>query len=77
MSDVKLNYKNKYESLKCEMCDENEDESQEHLIKCRSLNIINEEITKYEDIFNGNVIKKIAIARKFLKNMKLREKLKL
>ena len=77
MSDIKLNYKSKYESLKCEMCDENEDESQEHLINCRSLNVNNEEIPNYEDILDGNVNKKVALARKFLKNIKLREKLRL
>ena len=77
MSDVKLNYKGKYESLKCEICDENEDESQKHIINCKSLNMINEEIPNYEDIFSGNVKKKIEIARKFIQNIKLREKLKL
>ena len=39
--------------------------------------MINEEIPNYEDIFSGNVIKKIEIARKSIQNIKLREKLKL
>ena len=76
MSDVKSNYKGKYESLKCEMCDENEDETQKHILICKSLNISNEEIPNYEDIFDGNAKKKIAITRKFIQNIKLREKLK-
>ena len=76
MSDVKSNYKGKYESLKCEMCDENEDETQKHILICKRLNISNEEIPNYEDIFDGNANKKIAITRKFIQNIKLREKLK-
>ena len=58
------------------MCDENENESQKHVFNCKSLNKINEEVPNYEDVFDRNVIKKIAIARKFIQNIKLREKLK-
>ena len=77
VSDVKLNYKGKYETYECQVC-KKEDESQEHIIiKCTSLNKSKEEIMKYEDIFDGNVIKKVKIARKFIENIKLREKLKL
>ena len=64
MSNVKVNYKQKYETHECDMCDENEDESQEHLICCKIPNINNQEILKYEDLFDGNVYKKVAIARK-------------
>ena len=77
VSDVKLNYKGKYETYECQVC-KKEDESQEHIIiKCEKLNRSKEEMMKYEDIFEGNVIKKVKIARKFIENIKLREKLKL
>ena len=36
MFDVKSNYKNKYEVLLCEACEENE-ETQEHFYKCEAL----------------------------------------
>ena len=58
VSDVKLNYKGKYETYECQVC-KKEDESQEHIIvKCKSLNKSKEEMIKYEDIFEGNVIKR-------------------
>ena len=70
MSDEKLNSKGKYETYECQVC-EKEDESQEHIvIKCESLNESMEE-KKYESIFDGNVIEKINIARKFIENIKL------
>ena len=58
------------------MVDENEYESQEHLINSKIPNKDDKEILKYEDIFDGNVKKKVEIARRFLKNMKFRDKLK-
>ena len=41
------------------------------------ITVNNEEISKYEESFNENVNKKIAIARKFTENTEFREKLKL
>ena len=35
-----------------------------------------EDMPNYEEIFDGNVLKKVKIARKFLENIKMREKLK-
>ena len=35
-----------------------------------------EEIPKYEEIFDGNVTKKVIIAKKFIENIKRREQLK-
>ena len=76
MSDVKVNYKGKYDTYVCQVC-KIDDESQEHIIsKCKIINRKEEENMKYEDIFFGNVIKKVKIARKFISNIKIREKLK-
>ena len=43
----------------------------------KQITVNNEEISKHEIIFNENVNKKIAIARKFIENTEFREKLKL
>ena len=75
-SDVKTNYKGKYESLECYAC-KIEQESQKHVIECKKLNEKNEkEPIEYEEIFTGNIKMKIAVAKRFLENTKLREKFK-
>ena len=51
------------------MVDENEYESQEHLINSKIPNKDDKEILKYEDLFYGNVNKKVEIARRFLKKI--------
>ena len=40
MTDVKTNFKNKYENLLCEACIEGELEDVQHLIKCKTLSKI-------------------------------------
>ena len=75
VSNVKNNYKGKYETLECEICDKNEEESQKHILQCIKLNEKSEEIPEYEQIFYGNVKMKLAIARKFIENLKTRDKI--
>ena len=75
VSNVKNNYKGKYETLECEICDNNEEESQKHILQCIKLNEKSEEIPEYEQIFYGNVKMKLAIARKFIENLKTRDKI--
>ena len=41
VTDVKENFKGKYENLICEIC-KKENESQLHIIQCEELNILNE-----------------------------------
>ena len=79
VSDVKMNFKGKYESLECEACQENEEESQQHVINCKILNENNENIgnvSDYEEIYNGNTKMKLEVAKHFLENIKNRENLK-
>ena len=79
VSDVKMNFKGKYDSLECEACQENEEESQQHIINCKILNENNENIgnvPEYEEIYNGNTKMKLKIAKLFLENIKNRENLK-
>ena len=76
-SDVKANFKGKYENLECYAC-KNDEETQKHVIeKCKILNENSEEkIPEYEEIFTGNVKMKHKIVKRFQENIKLREKLK-
>ena len=73
MTDVKCNYKGKYESYECEICIK-EEESQKHILICEKLNEKYEIKIEYEEIFHGSVKNKIEIARRFIKNLKNREK---
>ena len=70
VSDVKINFKGKYETFDCESCNDKEEESQKHILQCKSLNENNEIIPEYEEILYGNVKMKVAVARKFIKNLK-------
>ena len=73
MTDVKCNYRGKYESLECEICIKDE-ESQKHILICEKLNEKYENKIEYQEIFHGSVKNKIEIARRFIKNLKNREK---
>ena len=78
VSDVKINFRGKYENFECEICME-EDETQKHIIYCKEINKKNENYIKlpeYEEIYNGNVNSQIMIAKRFMENVKIREKLK-
>ena len=74
----KINFRGKYENFECEICME-EDETQKHIIYCKEINNKNENYIKlpeYEEIYNGNVNSQIMIAKRFMENVKIREKLK-
>ena len=73
---MKANYKGKFENIKCELCNENEEENQEHIMHCKKLNKFeNEKKTEYDEILKSNVKNQIQIARKFIENMKIRNQL--
>ena len=76
VSDVRINYKGKYKKLQCKICYNEEEESQKHILQCEILNEKYDEIPEYEETFNGNVKMKLAMARKFIENLKLRDKIK-
>ena len=75
VTDVKCNYKGKYESFECEIC-KKDDESQKHILECEQLNERYENNIEYEEIFDGNIKKKVEIARRYIENLKTREKLR-
>ena len=76
VSDVKTNFRNKYDSLLCDLCYE-EDESQEHILNCKeiiSLKKNNEKPPEYEKLFEHNMKNQVEIAKHFIENIKIRKK---
>ena len=72
-----MNMKSWYETYECLVCLD-EDESQEHVYNCKEIL----KIRRYEGnnpqfdlIMNGNVKEQLAVARIFMENMKILEKL--
>ena len=72
MTDVKKNFKGKYDSQECRAC-KMEEEDQKHVVECEILNQGKEKI-EYGKIFNGTVSEKVKIARRFKTNLELLEK---
>ena len=72
MTNVKMNFRGMYDSFQCEICYE-EDESQQHIMECRKLNEISQENIDYTKIENGNLSQMVAIARKFKRNIEIRD----
>ena len=73
VTNVKMNCKGMYENLKCEACNE-ENETQEHLIKCKILNKNEKQAVEYNKIKHGNVRDMTEIAKKFMKVLDIRAK---
>ena len=65
MLDIKANFKQKYENQDCIAC-KDEQETQEHLLKCSVLNDQNsviQDIPVYEDLFGDILDKKILVSK--------------
>ena len=73
VTEVKFNFKGKYEELGCRAC-KLEEEKQNHIIECNILNKKSEEV-EYDEIFTGTVTQKLKVARKFNENYKLLEQM--
>ena len=73
VTNIKMNYKGMFEHFQCEVCNE-EDETQEHILKSKILNNEEKEIVDYSKIKNGNIIQMLNIARKFKKNLEIWER---
>ena len=75
VTEVKMNFKTKYEDLNCKTC-KIEEETQKHILECTELDKKDQE-TKcnltYEKLFSGNTEEKVMIARIFRKRMEIRE----
>ena len=80
VTDVKSNFKGKYENLECNFC--YEEENQKHILECKALNENRnennekyEKIPEYEEILKDNAKNQIKITRKFMENFEKRKQL--
>ena len=75
VTEVKQNFRGKYENVECELC--HEEETQAHIMTCRELNKHEnkEAIPEFEEIYKQNVKNQIKIARKFKENFRVRKNL--
>ena len=72
MTNVKANFKGKYDNLSCEIC-MLENETQQHILKCEK---IDKEISpEYNEIFGENVEKQVKIAKVFKEKIKIRNRI--
>ena len=71
VTDVKINYRGKYENLECDLCNE-EEESQEHILKCKEIMKESKDIKvpEYAKLLDGSVKVQLEIAKMFNENMK-------
>ena len=79
VTDVKMNFKRKYEDLNCESC-KMEEETQKHVLECTEIEKKQPELTskvEYEKLFNGSIEEKVTIARSFKEKMKIRGKVQM
>ena len=74
-----MNLKGIYDTYECEVCLK-EEESQKHIYECTEIwkirEINHENIPKYENILNGDVLEMIEVAKIIQANMKIQEKAK-
>ena len=77
VTEVKNNFKGRYENVECDFCDEQED--QKHILECKALNENNnekyEKIPEYEEILKNNAKDQIKITRKFIENLEIRKQM--
>ena len=76
ITDVKLNFRGKFENFECRVCKNNE-ESQKHAYECMEIMKIRKmekQKIDYKYIFEENVTKQVQIARDFTENMKILSK---
>ena len=77
MLEVRNNFSGSYSDLKCPLCRLCED-SQKHLLECSKLAEEGELVTKipeYDDLFSGNLMQKVEVARTIIAKYKMRRKL--
>ena len=75
VTNVKMNFKGMHEDLKCKICNEEENETQKHILECKILNNNETQNLEYEKIENGNIIDMVQIVRKFRENLLKRDKI--
>ena len=73
VTNVKMNFRGMHEELTCDVCQE-ENETQEHVLECKEINKNDQDEIEYAKIDNGNVCEMVKIARRFRRNIKIRDK---
>ena len=77
MTEVKENFKGKYFTHECELCNE-EEETQEHIFTCKEI-LKNKKddakLPEYKKILEGNAKSQLEIANIFKENMKIRNEI--
>jgi hypothetical protein len=77
VTEVKTNYKGKYDTFECDLCNV-EEESQEHILNCKEILKTRKDDEKppdYKNLFKGNTSLQLDVARYFDENLKRRKKL--
>ena len=79
MSNLKCNRKRSHADLSCDLCNLALDEDR-HLLQCvvikeKSVNISNNSLSKYEDIFGSDVDKMVSTVNLLEEALSIREKL--
>ena len=79
MINVKSNFRNQYENVLCQLCDNGAEESQSHLLECPTLldncpMLFNDTQTEYDDIFECPS-KQLQVVRLFQSVLDIREKM--
>ena len=79
MSNLKCNRKRSHADLSCDLCNLALDEDR-HLLQCvvikeKSVNIRNNSLSKYEDIFGSDVDKMVSTVNLLEEALSIREKL--
>ena len=76
MTEVKKNYRGKYDNIECDLCNE-EEESQEHILKCKEImkNENKVEVPEYDKLLDGSVKFQLEIAKMFNENMKKKKEI--
>ena len=79
MLPVRINFKNSYADLSCQVCEEPDQDSQSHILQCEIL-VENEQMlvitqSKYSDLFASDVTKQSAITAIYEKLFKKRKEI--
>ena len=82
MTNVKTNFKSMYQNLNCNLCTDNEIQSDNHLLQCSTLiekcfQLSNDISSEYEDIFSCDVAEQLRITKLYSAVFSTKEELEL
>ena len=82
MTDVKVNFRSMYQNLNCDLCTDNEIQSDNHLLQCSTIieecsQLSSDISSEYEDIFSNDVQNQMKITKLYSAVFKTKTKLEL